>query len=65
MEAIKVISLLVALGALFWMGMSAISGSPEFGNTSFDVFGNVRTAGIVFAIAVAVNILAGRLQKKP
>ncbi|NNE87839.1 MAG: hypothetical protein HKN27_07160 [Silicimonas sp.] len=64
MEGIKIISLLVALGALFWAGMSFISGSPEFGNTSFDVSGNVGTAGLVFAIAVVVNIIAGRLQKK-
>lgn len=64
MEGIKVISLLVALGALFWMGLSAISGSNEFGTPNYDVAGNVKSAGIVFVVAVAVTILAGRLQKK-
>ena len=65
MEAVKVISMLVALGAVGWMGMVVlIGGNPvTMQEYDYDVSGGLKGAGTVFVIAVAINILAGRLDK--
>ena len=63
MEAIKVISMLVALGAIGWMGMAVLIGGDPVNSPDYDVRGALTRAGLVFAVAVAVNIVAGRLDK--
>ena len=63
MEAIKVISMLVALGAIGWMGMAVLIGGNPISARDYDVQSGVTRAGGVFVVAVAANIVAGRLDR--
>ncbi len=63
MELIKLLSLFVALGALTWLVYEVIASDDVLG-LGRDTSGAMRKAGLVFLIAVVVNIVAGRLQRK-
>ncbi|MDA8586449.1 hypothetical protein N9L47_09305 [Rhodobacteraceae bacterium] len=60
-ELIKLLAMLVALGAACWAGFAIIVSGPEFGNA--DPSGALRSAGIVFLVAVTASILASRITK--
>jgi hypothetical protein len=61
-EFIKILSMLTALGAVCWAGFVAISSAKEFGGDG-DPSDALWTAGGVFLVACAVNVLAARFAK--
>ncbi len=63
MELIKLLSMFVALGALSWVGYEVIA-SDDIWGVGREAPETLRKAGLVFLIAVMVNIVAGRLQRK-
>lgn len=63
LELVKILSMLVAIGAVVWLGFSVIASAKEFGGTG-EVSGPLRSSGIVFLVAVVINIIAGRVEKR-
>ena len=63
-ELIKVLSLLIGLGALTYMGFAVISGSAEFGNGAQDMSGTIKTSGLVFLVSAFIYGVSGRLQNR-
>ncbi len=65
MEAIKVISMLIALGAVGWMGMAILIGDNPSGaiEYDYDTRGALTKAGVVFLVAVTINNGAGHLDR--
>jgi len=64
-EFLKVLSVIVALGAACWAGFVVLAGSPEVGAPGYDTSGPLKVCGLVFLGAIVVNLIASRLTRKP
>ena len=64
-EFLKILSVIVALGAACWAGFVVLAASPEVGVPSYDTSRPLEICGLVFVIAIVVNLVASRLTKKP
>ena len=62
LELVKIVSMLAAIGAVFWAGLAVISSAKEFGGSG-DPSAALWKCGTIFIVAVAINILAGRLNR--
>ena len=64
LELVTIISMLVALGAITWMGFSLLATSNEVGDGSLLTFGKLRGPLTVAGIALAVNLVAGFVKRR-
>lgn len=64
-EFLKVLSVIVALGAASWAGFLVLASSPEVGVPSYDISGPLKVCGLVFVVAIIVNLISSRMTRKP
>lgn len=64
LELITILSMLVVLGASFWMGLSLLSTSKEVGDGSLLTFGKLRGPMTVAGIALVINLSAGFAKRR-